>query len=95
MSPGFFGIPWWVYGLISLVLAAVWVVFWPADRLPPDAGALRTFLLRWGHALTWLLLAVQFFLRAGWGGAALVPLANVTALAALAVYIGFLTAILG
>ena len=88
MERGFFGVPWALWGLAALALAAVWTVVWPADRAVGAVG-LRFLLLRWGHAAVWLLLALSFFVR-GMGAAG--P-ANLLALAALAVYLAFLGAV--
>jgi hypothetical protein len=87
---GWFGIPWWVYGVLSLGLALLWTVVWPANRLWPDASPLRRFFLRWGHALTWYLLSAHFFVRELAPTASV--LSNALALAGLAAYAGFLAA---
>lgn len=88
MERGFLGLPWAVWGVAALALALVWVVVWPTDRAAGASG-LRLWLLRWGHALVWVLLGISFFVRGvGQEGAA-----NVIALAALAVYLAFLGAI--
>ena len=88
---GWFSLPWWVYGMAALLLAVVWALVWPSDRLVVNASEGRALLVRWGHALTWLLLAVSFFMRAGWlpGGEGA---ANLIAMGALLAYFGFLAA---
>ncbi len=91
MATGPLGIPWWAYGAGALLLALVWVFVWPADRAGADVSAVRYFFLRWGHALVWLLLAISFFVRGVAPDAS--PAANLIALAALGVYIGFLVSI--
>ena len=85
-------IPWWVYGLGAMLIALVWVFVWPAERATGELSSLRYFFLRWGHALVWLLLAVSFFLRGFLPDAS--AAANLIALAALGVYIGFLAALI-
>jgi hypothetical protein len=39
----------------------VWTVWWPRDRVGAAQGV-RFVILRWFHALTWLLLAIAAFL---------------------------------
>jgi len=82
------GLPLWFWGLICLGLTLVWVVVYPRT-LAARLTAWRFIVVRWFHALTWLLLAVAAFLAAfdPLGGAAL---AQPVALAALGVYIVFL-----
>lgn len=57
------GVPNLVWGGICLVLTIVWIIVWPSDKVIPDQ-AMRFFILRWFHALTWLLLAVAAFIAA-------------------------------
>jgi hypothetical protein len=90
IQTSFLGLPLFVWGLISLALAAVWAYVWPAERALGAVG-LRLLLVRWGHSLVWLLLALMCFLRgsrvaaiAGWGNAA--------GLASLVAYLAFLAA---
>lgn len=59
---GFLNVPWLAWAALSLALAVLWVFVGPHTRMPPDGG-LRFLVIRWGHALTWLLLAASFFLR--------------------------------
>ena len=48
----FYGIPWTLLALIAL---AVTIVFLVID-LSAGASGLRWIVVRWGHALVWLLL---------------------------------------
>jgi hypothetical protein len=57
------GVPNLVWGGVCLVLAIVWVIVWPSDKVAAGA-VLRFFILRWFHALTWLLLALAAFIAA-------------------------------
>ena len=60
----------WVWAGLCLAVAGVWVFVVPRPQLTAATGW-RRFLLRWGHTLVWLLLAVSFGLRAiGWAGLA-------------------------
>ncbi len=73
MTPTLFGIPFYLWGVVCLGVAA-----W------------RQFILRWFHALVWVLLAGACFARAiGWASA---PFwSNRLGLAGLAAYLIFLT----
>ncbi len=90
MESKFLGVPLVVWGVVCLVIAAVFVFVWPHDRVA-DTSGLRYMLVRWGHALVWLLLASSCFVRVvlGRSGAGL---ANNVAFAALIVYVSFLAA---
>lgn len=84
---GLLGLPFAVWaGLLSLALAAVFTRLWPRQAV--GAAGWRYFLIRWGHAGVWLLLAVSFFLRA----AGLSGLADPAAAAAGLTYLAFLAA---
>lgn len=91
MASPVFGIPWPVLGLLCLVVAAVYTVVWPRPRDPAarTRPAWRHLVLRWGHALVWLLLALSCFVRPArsLGGPAT---ANALALLALIAYVLFL-----
>jgi len=84
------GIPYSIWGVVCLAFSALWAVFWPADRAASTSG-LRRLVLRWGHALCWLLLAAAAFaLATGPGG---LSAAGVLGLAALASYLAFVYAL--
>lgn len=51
-------------GSASMVLAVLWFLVWPEDRVGGDTGGLERAVLRWGHGLVWLLLAAMWFLKA-------------------------------
>jgi hypothetical protein len=93
MDTAFLGIPWFVWGFLCLVVAVIFTVIWPHGKCSDNAGALASIILRWFHALVWVLLAVSFFVRSGQvlGGSGT---ANVLALLALAVYLIFLGTLL-
>lgn len=61
----FWGMPWFVWGIVCLIIAAIYARIWPR---PVDRAALRPyprlqfFVLRWFHALVWVLLALSSFL---------------------------------
>ena len=93
MNTPFLGVPWFVWGLLCLAVAVIFTVIWPRGKRPGKASALQSLILRWFHALVWVLLAVSFFLRSGkvLGGSAT---ANVLALLALGVYLIFMGTLL-
>jgi len=79
---------WVLLGVGSVVVAGVYTFIWPR----PKPGVMRStssrMVLRWGHAVVWLLLAVSFFMRAV--GAEVDGLANLIAFAAGLLYIAFI-----
>lgn len=86
------GLPLFVWGLACLALAIVWVIVWPRDHLT-TTGGWQFVILRWFHALTWLLLAIAAFvayvdLLGGLGSARLI------AFAALIVYLIFISTLM-
>jgi len=62
MIKGFLDVPWFVWAALALLLAIVWIYVGPHTKIPATSG-FRYFIIRWGHSLTWVLLAVSFFLR--------------------------------
>ena len=62
MIKGFLNIPYFVWSALALILAIVWIYVGPHTKLTVTSG-LRYLVIRWGHALTWVLLAVSFLLR--------------------------------
>lgn len=86
----FLGLPWLVWGIICLAIAAVYTVIWPRPKTPAQAQSRplwRQLVLRWFHMLVWVLLAVSCFARL-WP--ATTPLAGPVALAGLFVYLIFI-----
>lgn len=61
MNNQLLGVPYTVWGVLCLILAAVWAFAYPRNRVTPEYG-LRFIILRWFHALAWLLLALGAFL---------------------------------
>jgi hypothetical protein len=62
MIKGFLNLPWFLWAALAFILAMVWVHVGPHTKLPAISGY-RYFIIRWGHALTWFLLAINFVLR--------------------------------
>lgn len=94
MNNSIFGIPFPIVGGICLLIAAYYVYKKPA---PPRQGRQRTgwraLVVRWGHSLVWLLLALASFIWAGWlpGGPAL---ADALARVALLLYVLFIVTVM-
>jgi len=84
------GLPLVMWAGVCLVMALIWVRIWPSDRIAVDSG-LRFIVLRWFHALTWLLLAIAA-LVAAFSPAGVTKEASRIALLALVVYLMFMAA---
>jgi hypothetical protein len=61
MIKGFLNLSWFVWAALALVIALIYSFIWPKDRIA-DLTGFRFLVLRWGHALTWLLISLNFFL---------------------------------
>ena len=84
---GFLNVPWFVWAALALVVAGIYAFVWPQKAMTASTG-FRFFVLRWGHSLTWLLLALNFLLRGvsqSWNG-----VANLIALTGGLMYILFI-----
>ncbi len=64
------GVPYFTLGLVCLGLALLWYTVWPKDRTPEPFKQLPDYqprpawiqaVLRWFHALVWVLLAAMFW----------------------------------
>ncbi len=88
MDSTFLGLSLAYWAIPCLVMAGTWVFIWPSYRAV-GAPYWRYLLLRWGHALTWLLLAVATFLAGTgrWGGSVTAALLGILA---VVVYFAFL-----
>jgi len=62
MIKGFLNLPWFLWAVLALIVAVIYSFVWPHKAVETATG-FRFFILRWGHALTWILLAVNFVLR--------------------------------
>ncbi|HEY8600239.1 MAG TPA: hypothetical protein VIL85_17510 [Thermomicrobiales bacterium] len=83
----FLGVPLFVWGALCLLIAVIFTLVVP-QQMNVSTGV-RFFLLRWGHALVWLLLALLFFAR----GANLGGPVQLLGLAAGLLYAAFLMAL--
>lgn len=91
------GIPYLVWAAAALLVSLIWVFFWPSDRVNlPTHGWLETgryLILRWGHALTWLLLCIAALI-AGFPALGGASIAQPVAFASLIVYLIFMGTLL-
>ena len=62
MIKSFINLPYFAWTALALVVAVIFVYIGPHNKLMVTPG-LRYLVIRWGHALTWVLLAISFFLR--------------------------------
>ena len=62
MIKGFLNLAWFLWTAPALVVALIYSFVWPQKAVTVTIG-FRVFVLRWGHALTWILLAINFLLR--------------------------------
>src|SRR6266487_2536539 len=88
MDTKLLGIPLPILGIGCLALTVVWMFVWPRDRATHSA-VIRYFILRWFHALTWLLLALAAFIG-GYDVLGGINLAKPIALLSLIVYLIFM-----
>jgi hypothetical protein len=98
MDGTLFGIPYFTLGLVCLGLAVVWYYVWPKDRTPEPFRKLPEYkprpawlhaVLRWFHALAWVMLAAMFWFL----DAAHMALASTSALIAGIMYVTFVAAL--
>ncbi|WP_304830796.1 hypothetical protein [Candidatus Binatus sp.] len=80
-----------IWGWLSLTIAAVYSVIWPGwrDAHPAPHPFAICFVLRWFHAITWILLAASFFIRSSIAPSR-TTLANAIAPAAMLCYVAFI-----
>lgn len=58
---GFWGISWFIWGGLALIPA---VIFWfVAPQAAAGLSEWQRFILRYGHTVVWVLLAISFLLR--------------------------------
>jgi hypothetical protein len=88
MNETFLGLGLAYWALPCLMLAGMWSFFWPSYRGQKSSG-LPYLLLRWGHALTWLLLALALFVS-GTGRFGGGMTGGILGIGALVIYLAFL-----
>lgn len=62
MIKGFLNLPWFLWAGIALIIAVIYSFVWPHKAVTRATG-FRFFMLRWSHALVWILLTINFLLR--------------------------------
>jgi hypothetical protein len=62
MIKGFLNLPWFAWAALALLIAVIYSFLWPHKAVAMPTG-FRFLVIRWGHALTWLLISVNFILR--------------------------------
>ena len=80
---------WLAFGVICLIVAAIYAVVWPQPKLGFERPPWRHLILRWGHTAVWLLLAASCFVRSTDSASAIGP-ANVLALLGGLLYASFI-----
>ena len=55
----FLNIPYFAWTVLALIVAGIFVYIWPYKAVTATTG-FRYLIIRWGHALTSLFLAVSF-----------------------------------
>ena len=61
MIKGFLNLPWFAWAALALIVTVIYSFIWP-HKAVTDFTSFRFFVLRWGHALTWILLTINFVL---------------------------------
>jgi hypothetical protein len=89
MIKGFLNVPYFAWTALALMLAVVWIYVGPHTRMTVTPG-FRYFIIRWGHALTWFLLAVSFSRSVRGLSPSFNGIANIIALVGGWVYLRFM-----
>lgn len=64
MEAKFLGFSWGIWGGLCLGIALIYSFIWPKNRISGQkVTAFRYFILRWFHALMWVLLGISCFTR--------------------------------
>jgi hypothetical protein len=87
MIKGFLNLSWFAWAGLALIIAVFYYFVWPQSAVTHSTD-FRFLVIRYAHALTWLLLAINFLLRglsSSFSGAA-----NLIAVAGGLIYLLFL-----
>lgn len=57
-----FGIPWFIAGIGSIVVAVIYSFIWPKE-LAVNIPFWKFIVLRWFHTVVWVFLALSCFIR--------------------------------
>lgn len=87
MGTTLWGFPMYFFGVFCLILALIYAVQWP-KAVGRERPLIAHLIMRWGHALVWLLLAASCFLWYVGSN----PLGNQLAANAMILYLIFIIA---
>ena len=87
MTNSFLGIPLTLISLLCLGVAGAYYFIWPKPKPGQSRTPTRHWILRYGHSLVWVLLAIACFM---WAADSHSGFANILALAALGTYLLFM-----
>jgi len=59
MIKGLLNLPYFAWTFMALVIGGIFINIWPRKAVTATTG-FRYVVMRWGHALTWFLLALRF-----------------------------------
>ncbi len=88
MEANFLGFSWAVWGGLCWAIALTFTFIWPKHKIASQkTSPIQHFILRWFHALFWVLLGISCFVRMF-----SVPenFSNFIAISAFGVYVVFL-----
>lgn len=80
---------WLLAAVVALIIAGVFAVFVPRANQVNATEGLTFLIVRWGHSLVWVLLALSFLIRA-FDLKPLLPLANPLAMLGGLTYLLFI-----
>jgi hypothetical protein len=63
MIKGFLNLPWFVWTGFAIIIAVIYYFVWPQKAVTAPLMGFRFLVVRYAHALIWLLLAINFLLR--------------------------------
>lgn len=92
MIRGWLGLTWFVWAALAGFVMIVFSFVWPREAITSPKGV-RYLAVRWGHSVTWMLLAINFLLRGI--SLAISGVADLVALAAGLMYALFLVMTFG
>jgi len=88
MEANFFGFTWAFWAGVCWFIALIYSFIWPKHRIGAQKiSAFHYFILRWLHAIVWILLGISCFIRM-FHISELLP--NLIALFAFGLYVIFL-----
>ncbi len=84
------GVPYFVWLIICLVIAFIYLIFFPKEAIRVSTSPAERVILRYAHALVWFLLAMACVF-ANYNHMAAV---HFTAFSSLIVYLAFVTSLI-